>query len=164
MWTLSNIKTSLKVLQKTSYNLKIEDRNLRKWINQQLVSSKWNVAQKRVIIIIIMCRPQSSFTSFWIRRTHTDRLFYHQVLLVLSALPMTIGMEVSTYTLRVSSKVIRVHARSYSPVVRSIEVANSYVDILNFSSDEKKFQRAVRDGIFWLHVFDLPHSFCDVIR
>ena len=46
---------------------------------------------------------------------------------------MIIGLKVPTYTLRVRSKFIGGHAGSCSPVVRCIESANLYLDVLDFS-------------------------------
>ena len=59
---------------------------------------------------------------------------------------MTIDVKVPTYTLHVSSKFIGGHAESCSQIVRWIKVANLYVDVLDFFTDKKKFQWAVRDG------------------
>ena len=91
-------------------------------------------------------------------RTHTDLLFYHWVLLRLNGLSMTTGLKVPIYTLCVSSKFIGAWTGSCSPVVRCIELADLYVDVLDFSIDKKKSQWEVRYGIFRLtyHIHFVP--------
>ena len=61
---------------------------------------------------------------------------------------MTIGLKVPTNTVRASCKFIGEHAGQCIPVVRGTKIANLYVDVLDFFSDKKKFQRTVMDGNF----------------
>ena len=71
-------------------------------------------------------------------KTHTDVVFFLRVSLRLSGLPMSIGLKDPTDTLRASSKFIDGHAGSCSPVVRPIEVADFYVDVLEVCSGKNK--------------------------
>ena len=57
----------------------------------------------------------------------------------------------------ISSKYTGGHTGSRSPVERTLNCQSLYVDILDLLRDKKKFQQAVRDGIFWLNLFDLSH-------